>query len=384
MVARLLLLGCSILVTLGLLEGLLRLAPGMMPETARVYAHGQNERAWRVGTVPHPYIGYLLPANIERTFKNRDVAFTYWTNGLGFRNSQPWPQRAEIVALGDSMTFSVGVDEDQAWTTLLQKALRRSRVVNLALSGGAPQQYLRIYETYGRSLQPKVLLVGLFPGNDLKDAAEFDAWLKSGAGGNYKLWQSFRVATPGLQYLLAGLIKRSYLFAFLLDRVRYNRSEYDDRTRVISFDDGSHTVLLPRRLESVAERARSDRKEFHLIIQTLKRLHRLAVEHGTHSLVLLFPTKEEIYLPLIEEGHDSDPAASIRAALDQRGIPYLDLGPHFRKQAAAGQRLFFEVDGHPNQRGNVLVAEVVLSHLKNNARRYGLKDWEKDSSQAGS
>jgi hypothetical protein len=206
--------------------------------------------------------------------------------------------------------------------------------------------------------------VGLFPGNDLKDAAEFDAWLASGAGGNYKLWQSFRIATPGLQYVLAGLVKRSYLFALVLDRVRYSRSAYENRTQTVAFADGSRLVMLPRLLENVTARARPDTQEFHLVIETLERLHYLATEQRTHAVVFLFPTKDEIYLPLIDEGHAFDPAASIRTALDQRGIPYLDLAPHFCEQATAEHRLFFETDGHPNQRGNVLVAEVVLSHLR--------------------
>ena len=384
LVAGLLLLGSSVVVSLGLFEGLLRLAPGLMPETARVYARRQNEGGWQVGTLPHPYIGYLYPANVENTVESRYVAFTYRTDAFGFRNSRPWPQRAEIVALGDSITFSYGVDEDRAWTTLIQKALPRSRLLNLGLPGAAPQQYLRIYETYGLSFQPRLLLVGLFPGNDLKDAAEFDAWVNSGAGGNYDLWRSFRVSAPGLQYLFAGLTKRSYLFAFLLDRLRSGRSEYSSRTLAISLNDGNRLLLVPGLLKDLAERATPDKQEFRLILRTLERLHSLAAEHGTRSIVLLFPTKEEIYLPLVAHGYASDPSAPIRAALNLHGIPYVDLTPHFRGQAAADRALFFETDGHPNARGYALIAEVVLSHLKANSRKYGLKDWETDSSPPGS
>jgi len=346
----------------------------LLPEAARTYARRQNEAAWQIGTLPHPDVGYLFPANMEATVESSYVSFTYRTDEFGFRNSQRWPRRAEIVALGDSITFGYGVDEDKAWTDLRQKSLRRSRIVNLGLPGAAPQQYLRIYETYGIALRPKVLLVGLFPGNDLKDAAEFNAWLSSGAGRDYDLWRSFRVASPGVQYLLAGLLKRSYLFAFL-NMLRSSGIGYGSQTRTVFFDDGSRLSLVPGFLEDLAQRARPDRQEFRLMIETLERLKSLAKESGTTAIVLLVPTKEEIYLPLLDHERDFDPSAAIRTTLNLRDIPYLDLAPDFRRQAAMGQRLFFE-GWHPNTSGYALIAEIVLSHLKENARRYGLKDWD--------
>ena len=69
--------------------------------------------------------------------------------------------------------------------TCWQKALPHNRLINLGLIGAGPQQYLRVYETFGTRLHPKVLLVGFFVRNDFSDADTFDGWLKSGAGGNY-------------------------------------------------------------------------------------------------------------------------------------------------------------------------------------------------------
>jgi hypothetical protein len=40
-------------------------------------------------------------------------------------------------------------------------------------------------------LRPKVVLVGLFIGNDFWDAEMFDLWFKSGAGGSYMIWRDF-------------------------------------------------------------------------------------------------------------------------------------------------------------------------------------------------
>jgi hypothetical protein len=107
------------------------------------------------------------------------------------------------------------------------------------------------------------------------------------------------------------------------------------------------------------------------VLQTLENLQALATQRQTHCLVLFFPSKEEVYLPVLGEAA-ADLAAPFLPELDERGIAYRDLGPHFRRRAAAGETLFSEADSHPNARGYALIAEVVLAHLQEHAARYGL------------
>ena len=88
-------------------------------------------------------------------------------------------------------------------------------------------------------------------------------------------------------------------------------------------------------------------------------------------LVVLFPTKEEVHLPLLG---DRPPAlvAPFAAALDRQGIAYLDLAPPLRAQVAQGRRLFLEIDLHPNAAGYRLIAEVLVGHLRQDATAYDL------------
>jgi len=88
-----------------------------------------------------------------------------------------------------------------------------------------------------------------------------------------------------------------------------------------------------------------------------------------------------VYLPLRgETTFDADPGRPLRVKLGELGIPYIDLLPDFRSRAAKGEVLFFEVDGHPNARGYALIAELVLAHLKDNAKKYGLENLVQSSS----
>jgi hypothetical protein len=150
--------------------------------------------------------------------------------------------------------------------------------------------------------------------------------------------------------------------------------------KTIDIADGGRLQLVPSLLSQAAKATQSKRQEFSLILKTLERIHAISKQHMTHCLVIFFPSKEEIYLPLLEK-EVADLAASFISELDKRGISYLDLGPIFRQRAAAGETLFWEVDGHPNPRGYALIADVVLSHLKENAKRYGLNDGSRDAAR---
>ncbi len=68
----------------------------------------------------------------------------------------------------------------------------------------------------------------------------------------------------------------------------------------------------------------------------------------------------------------SDPTRPLRQAFDAAGIDYLDLAPAFRERASAGERLFLEVDSHPNPAGYALIGQLVTAHIKQNAA-YGLE-----------
>jgi hypothetical protein len=176
-IAALALLGGSVVFALGAGEMGLRLFPELMPEEAQLRLH------WREMSEPvslaEPYLGHAFPPNHEGRIERAggEFSFTYTTDEYGFRNPSPWPERAEIVVLGDSMVFSYGVGNDETWPALLGEQLPRSRIINLGLIGAAPQQYFRIYEALGESLQPDLVLFCLLPGNDVGDAGLFDRWV---------------------------------------------------------------------------------------------------------------------------------------------------------------------------------------------------------------
>ena len=89
------------------------------------------------------------------------------------------------------MVFGYGVGEDEAWPARLAAAMPDAKIINLGLIGAGPQQYLRILETFGLPLRPRLVVVGLFPQNDFWDVL-FERWLHSDEPSwNYMVWRDF-------------------------------------------------------------------------------------------------------------------------------------------------------------------------------------------------
>ena len=377
---KLLALGISGLASLAFAEGILRVFPGLQTVEIRQMLDADP----RNYGVAHPYIGHLHRPGSTIVIPSRDFTAYHHTDGLGFRNAWPWPAQADVAIVGDSVTFGYGVADGEAWPAIVARSLAPETVINLGLIGAGPQQYLRVYETFGVELRPKLLIVGFLASNDFWDAGVFDEWLKSGTGGNYMVWRDFgrarrlefslRDPVGSLGSLLSlprsFLASHSYLYQILRTAAH---QIVRPRPVVREFADGSRIQLQPDALAERARNVRPDRQEFRLAVDAIDQLRMRATEQGTHVLVVLQPGKEEVYLPLTDPSVP-DPERPLREALDRLRIEYLDLTPGFRQRAAAGERLFFEVDGHPNAAGYALIAELVRAHLVQHAHRYGLAE----------
>lgn len=381
-VVGLIAMGISVTLTVALTEGGLRALRSFLNEDLQQVLRADSRNTF----VADPYIGHLHKPNNTFVLSGRDFRVVHQVDPLGFRNAWPWPDRAEIVVVGDSLTFGFGVEDEDSWPYLLARPDSSRRVINLSLIGAGPQQYLRVFERFGVTLRPKLLVVGLFAQNDFWDADRFDRWLESGLGGNFMTWQDFRPKRVGfsIQEPLASFesllrlnvlptLRRSYLHKLLWALRGGFEAETATPPRIFRFANGKRLRLRESDMLSKSASAQPGYREFDLVLGALREIHALAARHGTRTLIVMQPGKEQVYLPLMGETVD-DLTVALRSALDRLSIDYLDLEPEFRARAADGEQLFYEVDAHPNKVGHALTAQLVMAHIKQNADRYGLTD----------
>ncbi len=360
----------STLVGLLLLEGALRLFPSLMP----IEAHQRLLYLAEEGglkSVADPYLGFLYPANSSSEFVSREFGVVVEaTDEHGFRNPSPWPEHAEIVIVGDSMAYGYGVASQESWPRLLDDALPVSRVITLGLPGTVPQQYTRYFEKFGARLRPRLLIYMVFPGNDIKGTVEFDRWIAAGAPGSFDHWRYFEGHVP-----IRGqsVLDRSSLVMSLrsLTKALRNSSSW----KFIELTGGGRLRLAPQLYRQSIAMNRPGTPGFEAVVKATREARELAHALGSQLVVVLAPTKETVYLPLLREPFPglTEPLGSVLT--NDEGMAVIDLSEPLRKRAARGEQLFFEVDGHPNALGNRVIAEVVIQYLRTHAQALGLDDW---------
>ena len=322
------------LLGLGGAELFLRTFPQYLPPAAQFRLHDRALKAHEFESVPDENIGYLWRPQIRDRFEGlNNFGFDYSTDAHGFRNPGPWPDHADVVVLGDSEAFGFGVNDGEDWVQQMAQGLPELQVVNLGLIGAAPQQLPKIYQAYGRPLRPEVVLVALFPPNAVVMGELFHEWRLDGKPDRFDVRRAHGSAPEAASVLtvVEDQLRDSYAVLGLYHGLRSALGLSGLRT--MTFADGGRVRLVAERYGDAAADAAGGRPAFSRVIDTLARLHDAVRADGAEMIVLPFPTKEEVHLPLLDE-RPHELVLPFRRALERRGIP--SSRPH--AGAAAGGR----------------------------------------------
>src|SRR5262249_40649062 len=104
-------------------------------------------------------VDYLNPTLVGDDFLTyRIEGNTGGHDEWGFRNARR-PEKADIVCVGDSMTYGIGARARESWPAVLAE-IRGETVYNMSLGGYGPIQYFQLIRTLAVKLRPKTILVG--------------------------------------------------------------------------------------------------------------------------------------------------------------------------------------------------------------------------------
>ncbi len=142
--------------------------------------------------VSDPLLFWTLKPNlkgmrIEGHIRETPIRFTLSTNSRGLRGPEIPGRKARfrILALGDSTTFGLGVDDDQTWPAVLERLLRGKsggpvEVINAGVPGYSAFQGMRYLRERGLSLDPDLVLAtfGFNDADSWSSRSDFQtAWL---------------------------------------------------------------------------------------------------------------------------------------------------------------------------------------------------------------
>ncbi len=368
-----------ILVALGILMAVLaveatgRVAPGMLPQriqdaTGLVGRSGIGEFTRLQATMVSgdPDLGIRLRPGVDLFLRGHpDYAYHVRTSeldrtGLGVRGTVP-AGRPFAVAVGDSFTFGVGVEETDTWVHRLSQALGAS-VVDLGLPSACLTQFTRMYTRYGAPLHPRVVLWEAYT-PDIDKNVWFDMWLRHGGGPFYD-WQVWAraVGTTGrgpIGAVKAWLDSHSITFNIVKLVVAGSGYHYRSPTMDIFFGAAFHFSLA----DPVTAQG------WRLTRTAILDAAAMARREGATLVVVYFPQREEVYAPLLrgrflvsEQGFGV-PQRMLRQFTAEHKIDFVDLTPEMAAHGAAGEQLYFPHDGHWNERGNALVAALIEQYL---------------------
>ena len=273
---------------------------------------------------------------------------------LGFRNAAV-PVAADIVTIGDSMTYGNNAVMEENWPAWMLAALQREdvKVYNMSTGGWAAVQYLDMLD-HAASFRPYLVVVAFYTGNDpleslqMVNGNENWHWLKERAG-------------------IADGVTMKGLPAFSLDIP-------PEEQWPVTFGDGVATVFTPQ-LRLISNTGHPGVDAGYALMATAGRLLAdKAKQLGVQLMFTIIPTKELVYADKVSaEGLDapepyralvSAEAGRVEALAVQlqaiEGTQYVDVVKSLQ-QAALGITALYpnDTNGHPLAAGYRVIGESI-------------------------
>ncbi|HYQ70731.1 MAG TPA: SGNH/GDSL hydrolase family protein, partial [Gammaproteobacteria bacterium] len=277
---------------------------------------------------------------------------------LGFRNSGV-PVVADIVTIGDSMTYGNNATLEQNWPSYMAANLKHEHpnVYNMSTGGWAAVQYLDMFG-YALAFRPRVAIIAFYSGNDPLETFQL-------VYGN-EHWHS--------------LIPDDSLSADDIPAVS-GAGASGDQWDVV-FRGGVHTVFTPRYRLASNDDDSTVTAGYRIMAEVAARIGELAQSNGVKTIFTIIPTKELVYAARVDAEGLEAPADYNRLVTSERqriaglreklealpGTRYVDLlGP--LQAAALGETSLYPdtVNGHPVAAGYEIIgrqlAQVVAELL---------------------
>jgi hypothetical protein len=339
-------LGTTTIATWVLLEIALRIM-SLFPGSNALYIHD-------------PQLGFRV--------RPRATLGTNTTNAGGFNDVAPQANAGPLrcVIIGDSFVFGGVRRKDNFVEGFKTLAAGHTglETVNLGIPAAGPENYLRVLQYEPAVKGAKLAVLMLFVGNDVSQGHP-DFITRVWLGAPRAMLRSPWLVRPSPDYLYsikmlraswrvlrwmatrngAGTLPENVFLEIEMDNLAVCRRE--PSAFMQSCYDGTLALLDAMRIEANRQ---------HITLAVVLAPDQFQVDAALRA-------KMASRFDLNMSDYDLDrPQRVLRAALEARGVPVLDLLPEFRAQEAREQ-LYLPLDTHWNEAGNALAARQLFAFV---------------------
>ena len=326
----------------------------------------------------------LLP-NLDAEHQALTHEFTahYTTNSLGYRGKEFAIDKPadtyRVLMLGDSVTFGWGVDDEQTFSYILEEKLtqeaqgRNIEVINAGWHDGfAPDSYYVYLNQEGLKLKPDLIILNLFPYNDIADLREM-VWVKTDDKGLPSAIESTDRAVRGGYHVervssnwkfRLPLLKNSHLAILAMTNLEQNSPA--TVTNIKKWLRLTEPQTIPAQEAEaclyVLDCSRQMGELWDKLDQVLLGLNQLLVAENIPLLVNIIPAPSQTF-PLGQAGElpqDLEPQQRFKDLFAVQSISFLDPLPLLVDQSY--RSYFFPQDGPPAPAGHRKLAETLFNH----------------------
>jgi len=349
----------------GLLVAILVAQFAALEAGMRWYGGSEASPAFQQLFMQDPRVGHRMRPGAAARYTTSEFSTDITINPQGVRDEAPIgpkaPGERRVVILGDSLVLSVQVDQHQTFAEHLERGLNASggpstwRVINAGVQGYGPVDEWQFYKHVVDGLEPDLVLMMVFVGNDAVEAYDKRTWIDADGP-----------PAAATSDAAAGLMRRITRSSMVLQNVRLR---WDLLKSAVEGPGAERplTSYLEALTPDVEQGLGVSRRAFGLIAE------RAAARGAASALVLMparFQTDDADYERLkaiVSAGGDTlvrDVATDrFKEALTPLGLPMFDLLPTLRAQPNRHD-LFFQENVHLTPRGHDVVGDALIPFVQ--------------------
>jgi hypothetical protein len=305
------------------------------------------------------------------------IPYVATTNAEGFCPNSAGPPY-EIVLVGDS--FLVTGEDDASTLSERLRVVSGRATFNLSRAWYGPYQYLELLKRYGLALQPKVVLLGFFAGNDIEDIREYHRWRRE---QRYYFYADHAQRPFFVRYAVALADTGASLRRTIAKRLaRQTRpvalGEIHPDLGVIQVGGQAVPMVFGYWNPDGSAEQLLATTEWQALHALLTEFHDLCRASGILPVLLYIPTKSQVYgeyatarsgrrfVQAAARQHliRTNMVAALTTLAQQVELPLINLLPVFEQHAAAGRLLYYPFDTHWNGEGIQAAADYIWQELQ--------------------